>query len=262
MSNFIIDRDYHFKGSIAKEVGVNGAIMLNHLQYWIMHNKAHEANFHDGEYWTYSTRKALCEIFPFWSEKQIRTILEKLVAEGYLKTGNYNKISYDRTLWYTLTEKGWRLFSVMQMPEWLSSNCPNGQMEETEEANRTDQNGTPIPDNITYNKTNNNKASKRKETRHKYGEYQHVLLSDAEYNNLVNTYGEDIIKQYITKMDDWIEAKGKSPYKRYGVAIKNWLKKAGIEPNKNTAKKEEQEAKDEEYFTKLMMEQLNPENKL
>ena len=118
---------------------------------------------------------------------------------------------------------------------------------------------------ITYNNNinnNNNKASKRKETRHKYGEYQHVLLSDAEYNNLVNSYGEDIIKQYITKMDDWIEAKGKSPYKRYGVAIKNWLKKAGIEPNKNTAKKEEQEAKDEEFFTKLMMEQFNPENKL
>ena len=103
---------------------------------------------------------------------------------------------------------------------------------------------------------NNNKAPKKKETRHKYGEYQHVLLSDAEYNNLVDSYGKDIVDKYIDKMDVWIEAKGKSPYKRYGVAIKNWLKNAGIEPNKKVAKKEGDTKHDEEYFMKLMEEQL------
>lgn len=251
--SFIIDRDYHFKGSIAKEVGVDGAIMLNHLQYWILHNKAHETNFHDGEYWTYSTKKALCEIFPFWTEKQIRRILDNLINDGYLKTGNYNKTAYDRTLWYTLTEKGWRLFSVMQMPDWLPSNSPIGQMEK-------DQTVQPIPDNITNKKTNNN--TKKKETRHKYGEYQHVLLSDAEYNNLVDSYGKDIVDKYIDKMDVWIEAKGKSPYKRYGVAIKNWLKNAGIEPNKKVTKKEGDTKHDEEYYMKLMEEQLKGGNKL
>lgn len=106
------------------------------------------------------------------------------------------------------------------------------------------------------NNINNNKKPKKKETRHKYGEYQHVLLSDAEYNNLVDSYGKDIVDKYIDKMDVWIEAKGKSPYKRYGVAIKNWLKNAGIEPNKKVAKKEGDIKHDEEYFMKLMEEQL------
>ena len=259
--NFIIDKDYHFKGSIAKEVGVDGAIMLNHLQYWILHNKAHETNFYDGEYWTYSTRKALCEIFPFWTEKQIRRILDNLIKDGYLKTGNYNKIGYDRTLWYTLTDKGWRLFSVMQMPEWLSSNCPNGQMEQTKQANGMDETGQPIP-NINTNNNNiyTDKKKTIKEPRHKYGEFKNVLLSDKDLEKLKAEYGEELVEKYIKKMDEWIELNGRR-YKNYYLALRQWMNKEVSKKQEKVEKQEGDTKYDEEYFTKLMEETLRGGNK-
>ena len=56
-----------FKSSVAKVIGVTGAIILNNLHYWINHNEANEKNFFDGCYWTYNSIKAFCEQFPFLS---------------------------------------------------------------------------------------------------------------------------------------------------------------------------------------------------
>ena len=130
---------YSFTVSVAKEVGVDGAIMLENLHYWIIVNKAKhkEDHFHDGEYWTFNTKKGFSELFPFWTERQVRRILDNLIKDGYLKTGNYNKSSYDRTLWYTLTEKGWNL--------WNFNISPNGPIVQTEQSNEMDQMGQPIP---------------------------------------------------------------------------------------------------------------------
>lgn len=61
----------------------------------------------------------------------------------------------------------------------------------------------------------------------KYGAYQHILLSDDQYKKLTAEYGEPLISEYIRKMDEWIQMKGKSPYKDYSIAIKNWIKKDG-----------------------------------
>ena len=149
MESFI-EREFRFQSHVAKEVGVNGAIMLTHFKGWIMYNMDHNNNFKDGEYWTYSSKKGLTNTFPFWSERQIRTILDKLIEGGYIKTGNYNKVGYDRTLWYTLTTKGWALFSTTRMPEWTVNIGQKSPMEQTEKSNQLDINDQPIP-NININ---------------------------------------------------------------------------------------------------------------
>lgn len=64
------------------------------------------------------------------------------------------------------------------------------------------------------------KSADKKPKRHKYGEYNHVLLTDDEYSRLISDYGEDVTKQYIKKVDEYCEQSGKT-YKNYNLAIRN-----------------------------------------
>lgn len=126
-----------FDTDIAVKYGVNAAVLLQNLGYWIKQNEANETNYYDGNYWTYNSRRAYRELFPYMSERQINTAFQKLIDDGLVVTGNYNKIAYDRTLWYALTQKGKSIlhFDIMD----------NG-----EAANGSGQNETPIP-NINTN---------------------------------------------------------------------------------------------------------------
>lgn len=143
--------NHSFDKDIAVAYGLPEAIILNHMQFWIEQNEANNINFYDGSFWTYNTTKAYAEIFPYLSQRQIQCALKHLREEGILKTGNYNKSSYDRTLWYAFTEYG---KSIMQK-------C---KMEDVKMSNGFDAQVKPIPDNNTdnnplYNTDNNTNAS-------------------------------------------------------------------------------------------------------
>lgn len=141
---------HSFNIEIAQEYGILEAILLNHIYYWIAKNKANGKHFYDGKYWTYNSRKAFSELFPYASEKQIRRVLERLVKLNILMTGNYNKKWTDRTLWYTFTDNGLSIMqkSQMQLSERANDKCPEGQMTNALE-------GRPIPDINTYINTDN-----------------------------------------------------------------------------------------------------------
>lgn len=91
---------------IAKKYGVHAAIILENIGYWVRRNEANETNFHDGYFWTYNSKRALTELFPYLTERQIGIAFQKLIDEGLVLTGNYNQNQMDRTLWYALSEKG------------------------------------------------------------------------------------------------------------------------------------------------------------
>ena len=126
---------HFFSDEVALEAGINGAIMLNHLHYWVKKNADNEMNYHDGYFWTYNSIAAYKKQFPFWSEKTIYRILRELEVNGYVKTGNYNQSAYDRTKWYALTEKSLKLLkstigeedknSQDNATETTMTDCPN-----------------------------------------------------------------------------------------------------------------------------------------
>ena len=111
--------------------------------------------------------------------------------------------------------------------------------------------------NDHYITKSDNIIKKEKPVRHKYGTYKHVLLTDKDMEKLVSTYGKEVIDEYIDRMDNWIELHGKT-YKNYYLALINWLKKGKVAPleAKDPKKEQEQAAADEEYFTKLLEEQM------
>ena len=92
-----------FSTKDAKQYGVDGAVMLHHIRYWIAKNEANENNYHEGQYWTYNSTKAFAQLFPFWTARKIGRVLKKLEDEGAIISGNFNGKRYDRTKWFTLS---------------------------------------------------------------------------------------------------------------------------------------------------------------
>lgn len=123
--------DHSFNIQVAKEVGIAPAVILNNFYWWIEKNKANGKNFHDGRYWTYNTTKAFSVLFPYLTANKIDYALKKLIAKGYVITGNYNKSPYDRTLWYSITEAG---YAILQ----------NSKMENTKKVDGAPENGNRI----------------------------------------------------------------------------------------------------------------------
>ena len=134
--------EHSFDIDIAAEYGIECAILLKHLYFWIKKNEANDENFFDGRYWTYNSVKAFSVLFPYMTERKVRYTLEKMEEQGLIVVGNYNKSQYDRTKWYALTDLA---YSILQ----------KGNFHLTKTANGKDANGEPIPDINTYINTDN-----------------------------------------------------------------------------------------------------------
>ena len=86
---------------------------------------------------------------------------------------------------------------------------------------------TPVLQN-SISISNSKSISKEK---HKYGEYQHVLLTDEELNKLKETYSN--WEELITYLDEYIEMKGYKAKSHY-LCIRKWVTDA---VNKKTKSK-------------------------
>ncbi len=197
--------EHHFDVKLAQKYGVIEAILLNHFEFWIQQNEANERNFYNGRYWTYNSLKAFCEIFPYLSEKQIRRALNKLQEEGILLVGNFNQNPYDRTLWYSLSEKG-------------NSILPKGQMETAERANvqtakRANgncQKGRPIPDINTDINTDKKTSRFIKPTVEQVKAYCRERSNGIDAERFVDYY----------ESNGW--RVGKTPMKDWQAAVRTW----------------------------------------
>lgn len=128
---------HSFDPRIAHQVGVNAAVIYQNLVFWAEKNKANQRHIRDGYVWTYNSARAFSELFPYLSQSQVKTAINKLVESGLLVKGEYNKANYDRTNWY----------SPAITAEWV--NHAIGQkspMDQTKIANGLVKNRQPIPD--------------------------------------------------------------------------------------------------------------------
>lgn len=105
------NKDNHgFSVSVAQEIGVNRAIMIQHFRHL-------QIAFVDGEksaseIWVKRSRRALTETYPYLSEKEIRGCLDRLERDDYILAKVDNALNYDRTKSYQLSKKGWELLGL------------------------------------------------------------------------------------------------------------------------------------------------------
>lgn len=120
-------QEYHFNASLAQRYGVDGAVFLHAMVFWVAKNKANGRHFHEGRYWTYNTRKALAELFPFWTQRQLERIVNNLRDAGAVLVGNFSEDKADRTLWYALSNDVLEAYGESADPI-----SPNGEMHFTD----------------------------------------------------------------------------------------------------------------------------------
>ena len=94
---------------------------------------------------------------------------------------------------------------------------------------------TPINKNVKENNTSiNNTFNNKKDVythKHKYGEYQHVLLTDKEHTYLLELYGSSL-DEHIKILDEYIETSGKN-YKNHSLVLQKWVHDEWTKRNKN-----------------------------
>lgn len=129
---------------IAKLIGTDASLFLENICFWIKHNYSNDINFHEGRYWTYNTQEALVDFFPYWSRDQIKRIIKKCYDAGYLLKSNFNKLSYDRTTWFSLSDIAHDHYGLN-----LGRNSLRHQAKSPEPLDEIAQ---PIPDNKPDNK--------------------------------------------------------------------------------------------------------------
>jgi hypothetical protein len=213
------DLNYYFNVGFAQKYGLNESIILQNLIFWTQTNKANDNNFYDGYYWTYNSIKALKELFPFWTERQIRYILESLENKGIIKTGNYNTAKYDQTKWYDIIDN-----SILQF-------C---QIKLTDLSNQVDENVKPIPDINPYNKPDikpdnkdadksaNIPISNLKEKEKKIAVRDNVNLTEKEIEKLKENYASADLDKAYDKLSFYKLSKGKIYKSDYG-ALNMWV---------------------------------------
>lgn len=90
----VVDRE------LAKAFGLNEAIVLQQLNYWLNGKSAKLIN---GRKWIYNSYKQWQEDnFPFWSLATVRRAIENCEKKGLIITGNFNKAGFDKTKWYSI----------------------------------------------------------------------------------------------------------------------------------------------------------------
>ena len=207
MSKLLID-DYPIQvlPKLAKEIGLNEAIILQQIHYWL-NQSSHN---HDGKKWIYNTYDDWNKQFPFWSVMTIRRAINSLEKQKLILIANYNKAGFDKTRWYSID------YSVVesvnrrcvQNEQTMCSKRTDGNVQNeqtntidytentTENINMSDESdATPYKTIIEYlNKKVNKKFS--------YKSVSNRKLIKARFNEGYKL--DDFIKVIDIKTNEWI----------------------------------------------------------
>ena len=207
--------EHSFDIEVAKELGVNCAVILKHIYFWVEKNKANDKNFFDGRYWTYNSVKAFEEIFPYLTNKQIRGALDRLSEHGLIMVGCYNEDPYDKTLWYSVTDKGNSILLSGQ------TDFPSGANRDDSEGKSYNNYNNNLPTESDNNRTTDNKPDNKKKISKRKVLPTPTVEEVEQYcieNNLRHIYPDDFINFYGSK--GWMV--GKSKMVNWHMSVAKW----------------------------------------
>ena len=135
-----------------KKYGITSAAIIGRIRWWCEYNEKNKVKdrYHINFWWSgFMSSKVLSEQLGI-AHKTIETHLSKLLKNGILIKGVFNKKGYDRTSWY-------RVNPFPQIEESISSNqvIPFTQIKEMD----IPESGVPIPVKHSLNQNVNHSAN-------------------------------------------------------------------------------------------------------
>ena len=187
--------EHQFNVELATKVGVEKAVIIHNMYFWINHNAKNKKNVYDGSVWTYNSSSAFGKLFPYLKDRTISRYLLELEKDGYLKTGNYNDNTFDKTKWYSFTDNfleelkniGFDIEDIL-----ISQNMYT---DTHKMANRSTDNGEPIPDSKHTDEKQDDKEERDKSLSKKDKRYD----ANADANNDVNEFVDRMYALYPAK---------------------------------------------------------------
>ena len=105
-------KKHSFSVEFAERFGIVEALLLDYFFFWISNSqkKKEKDKYHAGRYWVYGSIRKIAEAHPYLSFSKVHRALKKLEDAGAIKTDAFNKMRWDKTTWYTLTDEVLDLF--------------------------------------------------------------------------------------------------------------------------------------------------------
>jgi hypothetical protein len=158
------------------------------------------------------------------SFQQTRTALEHLKSTGEITIKPTNKFS---------------IISLTHFADYQNAEAEDNKQNNKQLTNNQQTTNKQLTTSKEYKEYKNIRNIKEKEInkekerqsakppRRKYGEYQHVLLTDQQYEKLKAEFGEEATAKYIRKVDEYCQQYGKK-YSDYNLTIRNWMRGDGV----------------------------------
>lgn len=174
--------------SLAKVIGLNEAIVLQQLHYWLNNPKVGIEK--QGEKWIFNTYEEWVENFPFWSVSTIKRIFTSLEEQGVVISAQLDAKQRDMTKFYRID------YAQLDTLEQVKLNSSIG-------SNRADVNN----ESETTTETNEGESQNTKHTAYNRGEQERPdminqwlalvnapgMKQQAKIDALLSAYGEAFV---------------------------------------------------------------------
>lgn len=221
---------------MACEYGPSEATIIHNFQHWITLNRTMKRNFHEGRYWTYQTLEEIAAHYPYWTKSQVFDLLERLCSgknrkskkeksdfEPVLMKGNFNKTTYDRTIWYAFVDEA--KFLPMPYEEIGKSQNRNGEIPtpipNTESTTELSQSSSFQSEDIERRKKDNS-AKQLAPVFLKVKVRDNISLTQKQIDTLRLKHTEEDVNRLINKLSAFKKEKHKEYSSDY-KAILNWV---------------------------------------
>lgn len=196
-SNLLIDEPpLQVLPTLAKLVGLNEAIVLQQIHYWL--NPHHNKNIYNGYHWVFNSYEDWQTQFPFWSKDTIRRVIASLEKAEFICTDNFNKDRFNHRKWYRINYT--KLQQLKSSPDRCVQNAyiESGNLQPSKVATYNDRllQGELIEDRIIYTSIHAECIDHYKEQR---------ILTEITTENTQNTARAHLIEKMIVHWNEIIE---------------------------------------------------------
>ena len=105
MNHIYEGHSHSFDTGIAKILGINAAIVFNHIVYWLRLNASKGLNIINEKVWMYETQQQIADFLEYMSLDEVKKAIALLIEAKLIIKDNFNKNPFDKTGWYTTTDQ-------------------------------------------------------------------------------------------------------------------------------------------------------------